>query len=143
MKERALQDPAVAAAFSACAEPMRSRLLALRSLILDVAAETPAIGPLIETLKWGDPAYLPARPRIGTTIRINAHKGGIDTYGLYINCRTSLADTFRSLYPGVFTIEGDRALVFGPGARLPTEPLKTCIALALTYHLRARSSVVP
>jgi hypothetical protein len=42
--------------------PVRSKtaLLALRELIFETAAELPKVGELVETLKWGEPAYYPA-----------------------------------------------------------------------------------
>jgi len=60
----------VAAVFRAYPAPLRARLLALRRLIFDTAAETDGVGPLDETLKWGQPSYLTAASRSGTTIRI-------------------------------------------------------------------------
>lgn len=35
-----------------------------------------------------------------------------------------------------FRFEGKRALLFGPGDRLPARALRHCIGLALTHHLR-------
>ena len=47
MSGAAAMDPKVAAAFDAIAPAKRAALLALRRLILEAAAETPAIGPLV------------------------------------------------------------------------------------------------
>lgn len=60
-------DPAVAAVFAAYPAGMRKRLLALRALVLDVAAKTEGVGPLTETLKWGQPSYLTDETKSGTT----------------------------------------------------------------------------
>ena len=87
-------------------------------------------------MKWGEPAYLPAKPGIGTTIRINALKGSKDRYALFVNCQTSLVADFRELYGDAFAFEGKRALIFDAGKKVPEEALKHCIALALTYHAR-------
>src|SRR5450432_3345377 len=105
-------DAAVEAAFAAYPSALGQPLRRLRGLIFETARETEGVGDLIETLKWGQPAYLPARPRIGTTIRIDILKDRPDAYALFVHCRTSLADTFRSLYAGTLSIEGDRAIVF-------------------------------
>jgi hypothetical protein len=131
-------DPAVEAAFAAYPSALGQPLLRLRALIFETARETEGVGDLIETLKWGQPAYLPACPRIGTTIRIDILKDRPAAYALFVHCRTSLADTFRSLYAGTLSIEGDRAIVFSPGAEPPRAALTHCISLALTYHAMER-----
>ena len=129
-------DPAVAAAFDAYPARMRAPLLKLRELILATAAETAGVGKLIETLKWGEPAYLPSKPGIGTTVRINALKGSTDRYAMFVNCQTTLVATFRELYADVFEFEGKRAVILKAGQKLPDKAVKHCIALALTYHAR-------
>ena len=64
-------DPAVAAVFDAYPRPLRSKLLALRRLILDTARTTKGVGALQETLKWGQPSYLTPETKSGSTIRMN------------------------------------------------------------------------
>ena len=128
-------DPAVAAAFAAMPAAQRAKLLALRELIF---AEAKRIGPqadLLETLKWGEPAYLPRRPRIGTTLRLNTLKSG-EGYALYFPCTTTLAATFRRLYADTLTIAGARAIVFALDDVVPEAELRHCVAIALTYHLK-------
>jgi hypothetical protein len=129
-------DPKVKAAFDAHPVRLRSPLLKLREIIFRTAAETPGVGKLTETLKWGEPAYLPLKPKIGTTVRINALKGSRDRYGAFFHCQTTLVATFRERYPDAFVFEGNRALVFTAGKDVPAEAFKHCIALALTYHAR-------
>lgn len=75
-----ISDPDVKAVFDAIPSRLRAPLLKLRGHILATAAQTPGVGDLTETLKWNEPAYLPRTPRTGTTIRINAVKGGGDQY---------------------------------------------------------------
>ena len=128
----------VATVFAGYAEPVRSRLLALRELIFATAAETDGVGQLVETLKWGEPAYLTERPRTGSTIRINALKGTDDGYAMFVHCQTTLVSTYRELYPETFRFDGNRALLFSADTPVPVDPLKHCIALALTYHTRRR-----
>jgi hypothetical protein len=134
MGRKSFGDPAVAAAFAAYPAALRPSLLALRALIVEVAEAELGKGALIETLKWGQPAYLPARPRTGTTVRIDAVKGEPDRYAAYFHCQTTLIEDFRQRYPGLFVFEGNRALLFRRGERLPKAALKHCIGLALTYH---------
>jgi hypothetical protein len=128
----AAQDPAVRAVFDAYPPALREALDYLRLLILE-AARTAEV-ELVETLKWGQPAYLPAKPRIGTTVRIDAVKGSADRYALYVNCKTTLLDSYRLLYPDTFAFEGQRALIFSTDEPPPEEALRHCLALALTYH---------
>ena len=128
-------DPAVAAVFAACPAALRKRLLALRALVFDVAARTEGVGPLTETLKWGQPSYLTQQTRSGSTVRLDRLKTG-DGYALYFHCQSGLVPKFRELYPDTFRFEGKRALVFGAGERLPLRALRHCIALALTHHRR-------
>ena len=127
-------DAEVEAVFAAYPAGIRVDLLALRQLIFEAAAETEAVGPLVETLKWRQPAYLPARPRIGTTVRIDALKDG--HYAIFVHCQTTLVARFRETYPGLFTFTGTRAVLFTPGDPLPRDELKHCIAMALTYRSR-------
>ena len=131
-------DPAVEAVFAAFPDGVRAPLSALRHLILETAVSLPRIGEIVETLKWGEPGFLPKKPRIGTTVRINALKGSLDDYAVYFHCQTTLVESFRQLYPEQFAFEGNRALIFTVRDPLPTEALRHCIALALTYHLDAR-----
>ena len=134
---RRFADPAVAAVFKAYPAGMRKRVLALRELVFDVAAKTEGVGPLTETLKWGQPSYLTEETKSGTTVRIDRLKkaGG---YALYVHCRSGLVPRFRDLYGDTFRYEGKRALLFGIDARLPLAELRHCIGLALTHHLRAK-----
>lgn len=136
MKHRPFSDPAVAKVFAAYPPALRPALLALRGLIFEVADAQLGEGGLIETLKWGQPAYLPVKSRTGTTVRIDAVKRDPDRYAAYFHCQTTLIDRFRELYPGEFTVEGNRALLFERGRQLPKAALKHCIGLALTYHAR-------
>jgi len=42
----------------------------IRTAILSAAADTPHVGPITETLKWGQPAWLTQASKSGTTIRV-------------------------------------------------------------------------
>ena len=141
---RAFDNTAVAQAFKDCPAPARARLLALRELIFRTAAETPGVGEIEETLKWGEPAYVTAASKSGSTIRIGWKKPQARQYAIYFNCQTTLVDTFRTLFPGEFRFEGNRAIVFDvadPQAEaVPADSLALCIAAALTYHRSKRSA---
>ena len=128
-----ITNPAVQAVFDSYPPQLRKALLALRQLIITTAVNTPGVGALEETLKWGEPAYLTTQSKSGSTLRIDRKKNQ-DRYAIYFNCNTTLVDTFRSLFPHSFTFEGNRAMVFAAEDALPTEDLAFCIAMALTYH---------
>ncbi len=133
-------DTAVQAVFEAYPPPLRAALLDLRALILETAAETPGVGPLTEALRWKQPSYLTEQSGSGTTIRIDALKGSADGYALYVNCKTTLLESYRHLYPDAFRFEGRRALVFSASTPPPREALRHCIALALTYHCSQKAA---
>ena len=94
-------------------EALTEKLLRLRGLILDIASADPDIGPLEETLKWGQPAFLTSDSGSGTTVRIHRHKQSTET----------------------LTFDGKRAVVFDVNDDLPVDAVRHCIAMALTYHL--------
>lgn len=128
------QSNAVKAKFAAYPDEMRTRLMELRRLIFDVAAKTDGVGLLEETLKWNEPAFLTTQSKSGTTIRINLHKRSASEFGLYVNCQTDLLDRYRMLYSDSLRFEGNRAILFNFADPLPVEPVRHCIAMALTYH---------
>jgi hypothetical protein len=125
-----------AAVFRAYPAKLRGRLESLRRLILKTAAKTEGVGPLEETLKWGQPSFLTARSKSGSTIRIDRVKASDDRYAIYFHCQTDLIATFRELYPKKFGYEGNRALVLDVNKKSDERALAHCIALALTYHQR-------
>lgn len=129
----------VAAVFKKYPKKIRSRLMFLRQLIFDTAAETKEVGELEETLKWGEPAYLPKKPKTGSTVRIDQKKSNPNQYAMYFHCQTELISTFKTLFPKQFTFEGNRALVFNEKDKIPEDELKFCIKAALTYHLKHKA----
>lgn len=127
---------AVARAFEAYPPKMRRKLLALRELIFRTAASMEAVGELEETLKWGEPAYVTARSKSGSTVRIDWKESHPSQYAMYFHCQTNLVETFRTLFPTEFRFEGNRAIVFHESDVVPADSLTLCIAAALTYHRR-------
>lgn len=103
----------------------------LRQLIIEVASDTPGIGELEETLKWGEPSYL---AKGGSTVRIGWKESRPAYYAMYFNCNTKLVDTFKELYPESFNFEGNRSIVFHRKDKVPADALKHCVALSLQYH---------
>jgi hypothetical protein len=131
---------AVEAVFRTYPRPIREKLLALRQLILDTAESTEGVGPLEETLKWGQPSYLTLETKSGSTIRIDQVKPAADQYAVYFHCQTDLVATFRELYPNEFSYGGNRSILFNARDKIPKPALRHCLALALTYHLNKRKA---
>jgi hypothetical protein len=130
-------DPAVEAAFDAYPKPLKARLLALRRLIFETARTVEGVGPLQETLKWGQPSYLTAETKSGSTIRIDRMKSA-NQYAIYFHCQTNLVETFRELYPAELSYGGNRSIILNADDEVPEPALRHCVALALTYHLNKR-----
>lgn len=124
----------VARIFATYSQPTRTSLTQVRALILDTARNVPKIGAIIETLKWGQPSYLPAKQRVGTTVRIDALKRGPSDFAVFFNCQTDLVSRFREMYGNTLSFEGNRALNFRNTDKIPSSELAHCVALALTYH---------
>ncbi len=114
-------------------EPLRSRLAPLRELVLAAAASSATIGPLAESLKWGEPSYTPARKGVGSSVRIAPRKDG--KLAMNFICHTGLVDRFREIYPDRLAFEGNRTIIIDPAAPLPSDELRHCVGLALTYFV--------
>jgi hypothetical protein len=124
---------AMAAIFNNYSKPVKAKLLALRKLILDTARSTEGVGPIEETLKWGQASFLTSESKTGSTIRIDRVKGADGQIAIFFHCQTNLVETFRALYPEL-RYSGNRAILLDAKATLPKAALRHCVALALTYH---------
>jgi hypothetical protein len=128
----------VSRAFEAFPSPIRRRLLDVRKLIFATASAHDDVGPLTETLKWGEPAYLTERTGSGSTIRLGRVKDSGAHAAVLFNCKTTLIETFRERFPDEFEYRDNRALLLNASGALPRQPLSVCLSLALTYHLDRR-----
>ena len=128
-------DDAVGAVFAGYPDPARMRLLALRDMIFETAAETPAVGRVEETLKWGQPAYLTPDSKSGSTLRLGIPKSG--GYAIFAHCQTSIISDFAQLFPGEFRFDGNRGALFRDD-EAPDPRLRLLIRSGLTYHLKPR-----
>jgi hypothetical protein len=132
--------PEVKAVFESYPVDLKARLLYLRHLIFSVASESAVIGPLTETLKWGQPGYLTEQSKSGVTVRIDGIKPEknqiADSYGLYVHCNTSLVSDWRDIFQDVLAFEGNRCIRFSIEEDPPEDALRHCIEMALTYHLK-------
>jgi hypothetical protein len=122
----------VAAAFARWPADVQDCARRLRALIFAVAEER-GVGPLTETLKWGEPAYLADTSKSGSTIRLGRVPGRPGA-ALLFNCRTSLIEGFRRDFASLFHFDGNRALILDPDSHPDEAALALCIGRALTYH---------
>ena len=126
----------VQAAFDAFPPAVRHRLVEVRRMIFDIAAENPRVGAITETLKWGEPAYLTEATGSGSTIRLGRPRGLPDRAAVYFICRTTLVDEFRERFGEDFQYEGTRAVLLSTGGEVDRVALAIMLSMALTYHLR-------
>lgn len=105
----------------------------LRELIFDTALKTEGVGELLETLKWNQPAYLTPATKSGSTLRLACPKLG--GFAIYAHCQTTIISDFQNAYPDDFKYEGNRAVHFQAGDKLPLKKLEMLVRSALTYHL--------
>jgi hypothetical protein len=107
----------------------------MRALILAAGAQAD-VGPLTESLKWGQPAWRPTRPKQGSTLRLNWTEKSPSTLVLHVDCKTTLATTMREIYPTEFRYESNRALHLDIGARWPVQAIDHLARLTFRYHLK-------
>ena len=65
------QHPDIAAIYESYPSDIRKQCLLLRTLIFDVANEYQVIGPIEETLRWGEPSYIPSTTKSGSMVRLH------------------------------------------------------------------------
>ena len=133
--------PDVALRFAAYPQSVRDSLMTLRGLIFETAQMTAGVGVLTETLKWNEPAYLTTG--CGTTIRLGWNKRLPNQCALLVNCQTSLVASYRSLFPGLLTFQGNRAISLPLTGDWPIAALGHCIQRALTYHKTQPAATKP
>ena len=128
-----ITDAKVGAVFDEMPDDARETAMVLRGLIFDEAAHDPQIGTLTETLKWGQPAYLTAVSKSGTTLRIGIPKSG--GCAIYAHCATNVIRSFADAFPGLDKTEGNRAVHFENAQAIDPDRIRFLIRHALTYHL--------
>ena len=110
---------------------VRDQLMYVRELILTTASEITDLEKLEETLKWGEPSYI---TKNGSTLRIDWKEKRPNQYAMYFKCTSKLVPTFKTIYKNIFEFEGNRAIIFKLGSKIPEKELKHCITLTLRYH---------
>ncbi|MFK7967239.1 MAG: DUF1801 domain-containing protein [Burkholderiaceae bacterium] len=120
--------------FNAYPPAVRRRFMQIRALMYQTAEQLKGVGPITETLKWGEPAYLTELSKSGSTVRFNWKAAQPDRLAVCFNCQSRLIGHFREHFPHQFDYEGNRALVLSLGESTPTDDLSKCLATALQYH---------
>lgn len=141
-KYQDFQNDEVKAKFNTYPEVIKQKLLFLRHLIFEVAASINKVGKIQEMLKWGEPSYITSETNSGSTIRVDWKQSIPHQYALYFNCKTTLISSFRAIYGNILQYEGNRSIIFSTDDQIPTNELKACIAMALTYHLRKKATKI-
>ncbi|MEP5153482.1 hypothetical protein [Planktotalea sp.] len=111
----------------------QAKFMDVRQMIFE-EAERLGVGPLEETLKWGEPSYLTPKTKAGTTIRIGWSAKREDKFGLFFNCKTDLVSRLRGDFPIEFEYEGTRAATVPLDHDLPDFATRAAVAMALNYH---------
>ena len=130
-----IENLAVRQVYQRYPQPYQTKLLQLRQLLLATARRLDRVGPIEETLRWGEPSYLTQETRSGSLIRLAWKKSRPNQYGIYFHCQTTIIEMIREIHGNVFCYEGRRALVFGPTDQVDEVAVADCFAMALTYHL--------
>ncbi|QDV22204.1 DUF1801 domain-containing protein [Aureliella helgolandensis] len=132
-----IDNPQVKQVFDRYPANIRKRLLRLRALIFEMA-HAKGVGPLTETLKWGQPSYLTEQTKAGSTIRIDAtsQPGQV---AIYFICHTNLVARFRREFPDTLSYDGNRAILIDRLDEIDEPALAQCLAMALTYKVAPNS----
>jgi hypothetical protein len=128
------QNTDVKSVFDSYPIPIREKLLLLRSLIFETAQSLEMDCPLEETLKWGEPSYIPPK-KMGSMVRLHHYANKPFDFALYFMCKSTLVSSFRLKFGTTFQIGGNRSLEFMLSDHLPLPELKDCITMAMTYNL--------
>ncbi len=114
-------------------------LLTCRQMFHDIAAKA-AIGPLEESLKWGQPAWRPKKPRTGSTLRMDWSPKYPTHLSLFVDCKTDLAARIQNLYPTFPQNDGRRHLAFPLAAPLPEQAIAHLAEMTFGYHRKVAST---
>ncbi len=132
-------NPDIAAKFNACPAAARRALMSIRGWVFELAGEIDGVGPVTESLKWGEPAWRP-RSGSGTTIRADWKPDTPDQVMIFFDCKTDLIDRTRALLSPDIKTEGNRAIILPLDQPLPEHAIKTALGWALTYHRDRKSA---
>ncbi|MEP5732549.1 MAG: hypothetical protein ABJL67_24625 [Sulfitobacter sp.] len=118
-------------------DPAQQAVWICRTLFHQISTERD-IGPLDETLKWGQPSWRPVRPRTGSTLRMGWRQADADHLAFFVDCKTNLAAQMQDIYPDVFQNDGKRALLLPLSRPFAEQAVAHLAELTFTYHQRKR-----
>jgi uncharacterized membrane protein (UPF0182 family) len=72
----------------------------------------------------------------GSTLRLNWSGKSPRTLVFYVNCKTTLSETMRALYPTEFKYESNRALHLRLHCQWPEQAIDHLARLTFRYHLK-------
>ena len=127
--------PAISKVIDACVPDVQTGLYHLRQLILTCAARLPAIGPVTEALRWGQPAFLTLETGAAASLRIGPVPDG---FALFVHCQTNLIAAFLSGPGAGFRTQGSRAVLFHGPDDIIDAPLTLLVGSTLTYRQRKK-----
>jgi hypothetical protein len=128
--------PQFEARFAEYENDTRAKLSELCELIVECAQDA-GIERLELVTKWGQPSFVTAKPKSGTTIRIDQDQSNGGDIALYVHCQTSLVDEWRELFPHL-AFGGNRSVHFRLDDDLSGNDIRFIISSALTYHDRKK-----
>ncbi|MEM1037860.1 MAG: hypothetical protein AAGI12_00145 [Pseudomonadota bacterium] len=131
-------DAAVQKAFAALPPSASKILLQVRERILAQSTANATIGPVTETLKWGQPSYLTEKTQAGSTLRLSTTKED-QKPAIFVHCQSGLADEIRDLYGDTLSVPDQRHVVLPHMMEDHAQTIDHVIALVLTHHARKRS----
>lgn len=123
-------DPIIKVKFDAYPPAAQKRLYELRAIIFEVAAEK-NLGPVAETLKWGEPSYATKQ---GSPVRIDWKAKTPKQVSIYFNCNSLLLETFKEIYGSELQTVGKREIILAIANPIPYPQIRGCLAMALQYH---------
>jgi hypothetical protein len=118
---------------------VQEKVLALRALVYKIAEGTEGVGPLEESVRWGQASYLTSASKSGSMIRIDRYRKDDTRCALYFLCQTTLVDSFKEMFGNALVYEGNRAVILNVAGKLNVPVISQCIEMALTYNLCKRS----
>lgn len=102
--------------------------------VFHTIAQDNNLGPLGESLEWGQPAWRPTRPRTGSTLRMNWSPASPDRLALFVDCKTDLASRMRDMYPDLPVNDGRRQLAIALDAEFPEQAVSHLAQMTFSYH---------
>ena len=124
--------------FALWPDAAQSHALAIRTTCWQVA-DAARTGALTESLKWGQPAWRPVKPRMGSTLRLSWNATTPHRLDLFVDCKTDLAARITARCPDAFDSDGRRRLSVATDLPLPMDALRQLAQLTFTYH-RAKAA---